>query len=422
MITGSTSMRAAKGAVIGLTLAALLGSAPSSSPSAPPGRAAPIAGPAVVLVSIDGFRWDYLERFPTPNLHRLASRGVRARWMVPAFPTLTFPNHYTIVTGLYPEHHGIVANAFTDPSDGERFRYSDPRSSLASRWWGGEPLWVTAVKQGRRSASFFWPGSEAEIGGTRPTIFKPYDDHFPNAARVDTVLAWLALPDSLRPAFITLYFSIVDHYGHGNGPDSPELAAAVDTADGMIGRLLDGLDRQSVAGMVNVIVLSDHGMVATSDQRRVVLDDYVDRNAVYADNLGPFISLRPHGLTADSIVRALSRAPHVHVYLKDQSPERWHYRDNPRIPDVVGVADAGWLLTSRAALSTGRSELGGNHGFDNSEPTMRAFFVASGPAFRSGAVVEPFQNIHVYDLICGLLGLRPAPNDGSPDSTRAMLR
>jgi predicted AlkP superfamily pyrophosphatase or phosphodiesterase len=422
MITGSVSLRAVRAAVIALTLGSLLGLAPAAAPQGGRGPAAPVAGPAVLLVSIDGFRADYLDRFPTPNLHRLAASGVRARWLVPAFPSITFPNHYTIVTGLYPAHHGIVANAFLDPTDSARFRYSDPRSSTASRWWGGEPLWVTAVKQGRRAASFFWPGSEAEIGGVRPTIFKPYDDHFPNAARVDTVLSWLALPDSLRPAFITLYFSIVDHYGHGNGPDSPQLAAAVDTVDGVIGRLLDGLQRQGIASMVNVIVVSDHGMAGTSDERRVVLDDYVDRNAVDATSLGPFIALRARGIGADSIVRGLSRAPHLHVYLRDQTPERWHYRDNPRIGDVTGVADAGWVLTSRAALATGRSELPGNHGFDNADSTMRAFFIASGPGFRRGAVVEPFQNIHVYDLVCRLLGLTPAPNDGSLDSVRAMLR
>ena len=383
-----------------------------------PQRGAPI----VVLVSLDGFHPDYLERYQAPNLRELAARGARARWMVPVFPSNTFPNHYSIVTGLLPAHHGIVDNHFVDPSDGARFRYSAP-DARQSRWWQGEALWTTAERQGVGAASFFWPGSDVEDPARRPRIWKRYDGRVPNASRVDSILAWLDVPEGERPHFLTLYFSDVDHWGHESGPDSPEVAAAVARVDSMIGRLVAGLRRQGLEDRVNLVVVSDHGMAELSAQRVLVLDDYVARGSVNAISLGSTINLRMRGaLTADSVARALSASPRLHVYTREAMLPRWRYEGNPRIADVVGVPDAGWVLTTRAALATGRGSLGGAHGFDNADSTMRALFVAAGPAFRRGVVVEPFQNLHVYDLICGILGLTPAPNDGSPDSVRVLLR
>lgn len=384
---------------------------------------------AVVLVSLDGFHPDYLARFPAPNLRRLAEGGVRARWLAPVFPTLTFPNHYSIVTGLLPTHHGIVGNHFVDPDDGARFRYSDSSVVRQSRWWLGEPLWVTAERQGLRAASFFWVGSEAEIGGVRPSIWKPYNSRVPNRARVDSALAWLELPADRRPRFVTLYFSEVDHVGHESGPDSPELAAAVARLDAVIGRLVSGLERQGLAASVNLIIVSDHGMAATSPDRVVVLDDYVGRGTVDAVSLGAFVALRPRGgagagaapSTSAAVAQALAGAPHLHVHERDQTPERWRYRDSRRVTEVVGVPDAGWLLNARSANRPGNAGSGGAHGYDNADSTMRALFIASGPAFRRGVVTEPFSNLHVYELVCRILGLTPAANDGSLDSVRAML-
>jgi len=387
------------------------------------GGAAPASSGIVVLISLDGFRPDYLERHPAPNLRRLAARGVRARWMLPSFPTLTFPNHYTIVTGLVPAHHGIVGNTFVDPSDNVRFRYSDTAVALLPRWWGGEPLWVTAVRQGRRSASFFWPGADAEIAGVRPTYWKKYDGRVPNHVRVDTVLAWLGLPADRRPSFVTLYFSDVDTEGHAHGPEAPETAAAVARVDSMIGRLVEGIAALGMSDQVNLVVVSDHGMTPTSNERRVVLDDYLDRNSVNAVSLGQFISLIPLDGDTARVLRALARAPHLAVYAADRTPERWRYRDNPRISPVVGTAESGWTLTTRAALSTSsRGADGGAHGYDLTDTLMRATFIAAGPAFREGHVAEPFGNIHVYELICRILGLTPAANDGALDSVRALLR
>lgn len=391
-----------------------------------PGARSAAAQPpqTVVLVSLDGFHPDYLRRYRAPNLVALAARGVQARWLTPAFPSNTFPNHYTIVTGLLPAHHGIVDNHFVDPADGVRFRYSAGDARQA-RWWRGEPLWVTAEHQGVRAASFFWPGSDLDDPARRPSRYQLYDGRVPDPDRVDTVLAWLDLPVAERPRFITLYFSDVDHFGHQDGPGSPEVAGAVALVDSMIGRLMEGIARRRLDNVVNVVVVSDHGMAATSRDRVIVLDDFLDRERVNAISLGSTIQLRPatrNGLPADSIASTLAGVPHLFVYPRAATPERWRYRDNPRVSDVVGVAEAGWLLSTRAALASGRWASGGSHGFDNADSTMRALFIAAGPAFRRGVVVEPFQNLHVYELVCRVLGLRPAPNDGSLDSVRTLLR
>ncbi len=387
----------------------------------PPAGGAPVPT-AVVLISIDGFGAGYFDRLPTPNLHRIAAAGVRARWMLPAFPTQTFPNHYTIATGLLPANHGIVSNTFIDPADGARFRYSDTASALQPRWWLGEPVWVTAERQGRRAAAFFWPGTDVAIGGVLPSRWKHYQDDFPNLARVDSVLDWLSLPAAERPSLVTLYFSTVDHAGHDDGPDSPGLAAAVAEIDGALGRLLAGLERRGLSDRVNLVVVSDHGMAPISRERAMVLDDYLDRNSVNALGLGEFISIIPRDGDAGRVLGALAGAPHLRLYARDSVPARWRYRGSPRISPLVGVADEGWILTTRASLTSARRPLAGGHGFDNADSTMRALFVASGPAFRQGLVVEPFQNIHVYELLCRVLGLRPAPNDGSLDSVRVLLR
>lgn len=409
-----------KPAWVATAIVALAGALAGCAAPRPP-RQRP--APSVILVSLDGFRWDYLDRFPTPSLHRLAARGVRARWLAPVFPTLTFPNHYSIVTGLLPAHHGIVSNQFLDPVTGRRFRYSDTLAVRDSTWWWGEPVWVTAERQGRRSAVFFWAGSEAAIGGVRPSIWKRYDGSIPWAARADSVLAWLALPEGLRPSFAALYWSDVDHYAHQHGPESPEVAAAVAAADSLIGRLLDGFERLGRTGDVNLVVVSDHGLAATSPDRLVFLEDFVDTASVDQIRLGQAIALRARDGDHERLYRALASVPHVQLYRRSETPPRWRYRDNPRIAEIVGLADEGWTFTTRTWLQGRDAPVNrGEHGYDDALASMRGIFVAGGPAFRRGVVVERFQNIHVYDLLCALLGLRPAPNDGSPDSVRVMLR
>ena len=374
----------------------------------------------VVLVSLDGFRWDYLQRPGAVNLRRLAQRGVHAERMIPAFPSLTFPNHYSLVTGLYPEHHGIVSNTMYDATLGT-FRISDTSAVRNPAWWGGEPIWVTAEKQGLRTGAFFWPGSEAGQGGVRPTRWMRFDDRFPNAARVDSVLAWLTLPGDQALSMVALYYSDTDHAGHSFGPDAPQVDSAIARVDSMIARLVDGIAARGLSGRVNVIVVSDHGMTATPPERAIFLDDYIDLNDVTIVEASALGQLIPKPGRLDAVIAALKgRNPHLAVYQRSEVPARFHYRDNPRITPIVLVPDTGFMLTTHARFAARRPPPG-EHGFDNLMPTMGASFIAAGPAFREGLTVPPFQNIHVYDLLCRLLRITPAPNDGSPDSTRAML-
>ena len=381
--------------------------------------------PTVVLVSIDGFRADYFDRYPAPNLRRLAARGVRAP-LVPVFPTKTFPNHYAIVTGLYPEHSGIVENTMYDPAFDALFQISDSSAVADARWWGGEPLWVTAERQGQIAASCFWPGSEAAIGGIRPHYWLHYDVRMPDSLRVRQVLDWLSLPAAARPTFVTLYFSEVDHAGHESGPDSPAVARAVSQVDAAIGRLLDGVETRGWTSSVNVIVVADHGMSPISPDSVVALDAYISPAAVARVTGGnPDPGLWPRPGMEDSVVRALAgKNPHLSVWRRDSIPARFHYRANSRIPPVVVLAAPGWSVATRRGDVTGHPDryTGGTHGYDDTVAVMRALFVAAGPAFRQGVTAAPFRNIHIYDLIAGILGLTPAPNDGSPDSTATLLR
>jgi predicted AlkP superfamily pyrophosphatase or phosphodiesterase len=397
-------------------LAALLAAAGGAAPSPPP--PAPL-----IVVSFDGFRWDYLDRGLTPNLARLAAGGVRLRALVPSFPTKTFPNHYTLVTGLEPEHHGIVDNVMRDPATGGWFRLSDTAAVADARWFGGEPLWVTAVRQGRRSAAMFWPGSEAPVGGVRPTYWRHYDARLADTARVDQVLAWLDLPAGERPSVLALYLSDADDAGHRVGPDAPQTAAAIVQVDAMLGRLLEGLRARGLEGRVNVVVVSDHGMEAIDVRRTVVLDDYIDPATLDLLQAGPGLAFTPHPGFEDSAARASARLPHATVYPRAATPERWHYRDHPRIPAFVGVSEPGWQVVERLALQVRpQAFTGGAHGYDNADPAMRGILIAAGPAFRRGVVLEAVRNIHVYDLLCRAAGLTPAPNDGSPDSVSAFFR
>jgi len=377
--------------------------------------------PTVIVVSLDGFRWDYFGRTPTPYMDQLMVRGVHARWMVPAFPSITFPNHYTIVTGLYPEHHGIVSNSIEEPKTGRRFAIGDTTAVRDGAWWGGEPLWVTAERQGEHAATYFWPGSEATIGGVRPSFTKRFDDRVPGADRINELLGWLDLPREQRPRFLTMYFSNVDHAGHEYGPDSPQVLEAVRAVDSLIGLLVTGLERRGLLDQVNIVIVSDHGMAATSRDRVIYVDDYVDPSKLDIVATGPVLFAWPRGGDTAQVARALARAPHLAVYTRDQVPERLHYRASPRITAIVALADEGWDVRTRAEDVPGRRFPGGEHGYDNALASMRAIFIAAGPAFKRGYTSEAFQNIHVYDLLCAVLGLRPAPNDGSPDSTRAML-
>jgi predicted AlkP superfamily pyrophosphatase or phosphodiesterase len=376
----------------------------------------------VVLISLDGFRWDYLQRPAARRLQALATHGVRAERLIASFPTKTFPNHYTIVTGLYPEHHGIAANAMRDSVLG-RFATGNDPAVRDARWFGGEPIWVTAEQQGVRTAEYFWPGSEAPIGGIRPHWYYPFDMTTSRAARVERVLEWLAMPDSTAPRLIAAYFSDVDTDGHNYGPDSPQADSAIARVDSVVGAIVDGIQRLGASDRIDVIVVSDHGMAAISSERTIALDDYVSMDSLDVGDYSPVATLIPKPGRMEYVYRALLHAsPHLTVYRKGELPERLHYNTGAHVTPIVAIADEGWSIGTHATLASihpGRTY--GAHGYDNAVLAMGAIFVAEGPDFRRGLTVPPFSNVNVYALLAQLLHVRPALTDGSLDAVRALL-
>ncbi|MEO7415229.1 MAG: ectonucleotide pyrophosphatase/phosphodiesterase [Opitutaceae bacterium] len=389
-------------------------------------RAAANPPTPLVLIAMDGFRWDYCDLHPeeTSHLRRMRSAGVSARGLIPVFPSNTFPNHYSIVTGLYPAHHGIINNRMFDPRSGEFFVYNTPQSARQSHWWGGEPIWITAVKQGRISACSYWPGSEAEIGGTRPTYWKPFDyyERTPDE-RIGTVVAWFKRPHRERPSVVTYYIEEANTIGHDYGPDSPELVHGLKAIDEHVAKLQSRLAAEGVAA--NYVLVSDHGMTATSPERLLILDDYLDLDRVQIDDAGSTISARPTDGDVAGLEAKLRRIPHARVYRAENLPADFHLRAHPLIPSVWVVMDEGWRAETRAAAARPRKTglpLRGDHGYDPSVAAMRGVFMAWGPSFKRGVVLPEFENIHVYNLLCAALGLKPAANDGDDRLVRAALR
>ena len=382
---------------------------------APPVRAQP--QPILILVSIDGFRWDYLDRVDLPALRSLAVRGVRSEGLIPSFPTLTFPNHWTIVTGLVPDHHGIVSNTIVDRSIGPARFSMSALTAKDPRWWGGEPIWTTAIRQGKKSASMFWPGSEAIL----PTFWHPYETRKPNVDRVKEVLKWFALPDAQRPSFITLYFSDVDSAAHSNGPNSAETSAAARRVDDMIGLLLDGITQAKLLDRTTLVVVSDHGLAETSVNRLIVLDDLIPRSDVEVVDSGAWLGINPGRLFTDSIVERLScKHQELTIYRKESLPPSLRYGTHRRVPAVIGLVEPGWLVTSRELSLANRVtgwRTGGAHGYSPLASDMRGLFVAAGPRVRRGVTIPPIENVHLYHFMCDVLGLKPSPNDG--DAARA---
>jgi predicted AlkP superfamily pyrophosphatase or phosphodiesterase len=390
-----------------------------ASPAPPP------SGSTVILVGLDGWRWDYLDRAEAPHLRALAARGVRSEGLVVTFPSKTFPSHYTMVTGLYPEEHGIVSNVIEDPAIEGRFTLRSGPVRDDPRWWGGEPIWLTAERQGVRAGTVFWPGSDVAIDGRRPSHWLPYDDDLPNERRVEQVLEWLALPEAERPRFLTLYFSIVDTAGHTYGPESDEVMEAAAEVDRLVGLLIAGLESAGRASDTHLVVVSDHGMAALSPDRVIVLDDYLDLSTIDILDLSPVLGVRPRDGDVERVYSALrDRHPALRVYRREEVPAAYHHSRSPRIPPIVGVADDGWTIATRANLErwTRTPMPGGNHGYDPRLRSMHGLFVGAGPRFPSGERVPPVESIHLYELMCELLGIAPAPNSGSLDEIRHVLR
>lgn len=375
---------------------------------------------AVVLISIDGFRSDYLDRGLTPNLDAISKAGVRAAGMRPSFPSITFPNHYTLVTGKRPDRNGIVSNTMEDRDiPGIKFSLSNREALVDRRWWDqAEPIWVTAEKNNVRTATMFWPGSEAPIHGVRPHDWRIFDGSLSAEKRVETALDWLARPVTDRPKFVTLYLDDVDHAGHDFGPDSKETNEAIAKVDAAIGSLWRALSQHKMN--VDVIIVSDHGMAAVRAERTIRMDQIAPVGSYRMVVSGPYAGLEPKEGQTAALANALRKPnPHMQCWPKGEIPARLHYGRNPRVPAFICLAQTGWLISDREPK---QGFSGGAHGFDPSVPEMRAMFVAAGPDFRQGKKIGAFDNVDVYPLIMNLLKLRPQPNDGSLKTLGASLR
>ena len=391
-----------------------------AQPSAPVAQAQQRA-PVTILVSIDGFRADYLQRGVTPQLAALAANGVEAP-MRPSFPTKTFPNHWAIVTGDRPDRNGIVANSMEDASR------PDDKFTMASDdpyWWNeAEPIWVTAEKAGVRTATMFWPGSNvpwggtkasswpyAITGGTRPSDWAQFNQAISGAQRVNMVLDVLRRPADIRPTFVTLYFDIVDTAGHIYGPDAPETTKALADVDGHIGDLVAGL--KAMGQPANLVIVADHGMAASSSERVVALDKVADPANYRVVESGPYATLAAVPGREKALEAALLK-PHAHMqcWRKGDIPARFHYGTHRRIPPYLCLGETGWEIQPTAPT---KSVSGGSHGWDDRAPEMQALFIANGPAFAPGAKPAPdFANVDVYPLLARLLGIAPRPSDGNP--------
>ncbi|KAL8669107.1 MAG: hypothetical protein Q9168_006288 [Polycauliona sp. 1 TL-2023] len=393
--------------------------------------------PTTLLISLDGFRADFLLRGLTPTLNLFVANGISPRWMLPSFPSVTFTNHYTLATGLYAESHGIVSNTFWDPALKERFTYADDSISMVPKWWGGEPLWVTAERQGVRTAVHMWPGSEAGIGGHPPTFLDKFNGNEVLTKKTQRILGLLDLPGDhddvgkgtlRRPQFIAAYVPVIDVNGHRFGPNSTEVNTTLQEVDGMFGNLLAGLRERNLTDIINVVVVSDHGMATTSTERLIQLDDLMDVDLIEHIDGWPNYGLRlKDPSTTEKVYHDLKDKaksnPNFEVYLRDQNmPEKYHFAKNLRIAPLWLVPKTGWAIVLAKDFDVAAAKASGQvygprgvHGYDHEHPLMRAIFIAKGPAFphRANSRVDVFQNTEVYNIICDSLSVTPKPNNGT---------
>ncbi|WP_421737429.1 ectonucleotide pyrophosphatase/phosphodiesterase [Caulobacter sp.] len=407
-----------------------------------------------ILVSIDGFRADYLDRGDTPTLSALAADGVRSE-MRPSFPSLTYPNHYALITGKRPDRNGIVNNVMNDTTiPSALFRMSNKDAVNDGRWWSqATPLWVSLEKKGKPAAAMFWPGSQAEIKGVRPSRWVEYDHEMPPEARVDMLLSWLDDPKGPELRFSTLYFDDVDTDGHHYGPESAEVRAAAARVDKALARLVEGLKARGRYDTTDLVIVADHGMAPVPASQRWMLDDILDVSKVRVISTGAVLGLTPrrgHEKEIENILIAppwrlklphpritlpwqdkatevetagFKPPPHMTCWRKGEMPRRFHYGTNARIPAIVCLSEPGWQVSTRAAKPSKWDRMdGGAHGYDPADPTMRAVFVARGPSFKSGVSLPAFDNVDVYPLLARISGVRAERGDGRLKTVKDALR
>ncbi|KAI4593474.1 hypothetical protein KJ359_009365 [Pestalotiopsis sp. 9143b] len=393
--------------------------------------------PTTLIVSLDGFRADFLQRGLTPRLSAFIKEGVSPPYMNPSFPSVTFPNHYTLATGLYPESHGVVGNSFWDPELKAEFYYTDPSRSMDPKWWKGEPFWVTAEEQGLRTAVHMWPGSEAHIMSVEPSILDHYNGKESLDRKAARILEFLDRPgmedpsasvENMRPQLIAAYVPNVDADGHKYGPNSTQVRTTISQVDNMLDQVFVGLEQRNLTNIVNVIIVSDHGMATTDVSRMIQMDDVIDMTKVDHVDGWPLVGIRPKdpSYLQELYEQAIEKGktnPNFDVYLKDKDmPERYHFSRNDRIAPLWIIPKTGWMVVSKEEFDIEDAKTKGLtyhprgvHGYDHEHPLMRAIFIARGPAFphEPNSRVEPFQNIEVYNILCDSVGMKPIANNGT---------
>jgi len=374
----------------------------------------------VLLISMDGFRYDYLNKANTPNFDKLLKNGVTSRALIPVFTSKTFPNHYSIATGMYAENHGLIANTFYATDLDKPYAIRDRNAVENGQFYGGEPIWVTAERQGVKTASYFWVGTEASINGVQPFYWKKYDQKVSFQSRIDSVISWFSYPIKHRPRLTLLYFHEPDWTGHEYGPNSQETILQIERMDNVLGDLISKTNNLTISSKLNIIIVSDHGMTDVYPEKTIDLSSYTDLSSLDVTGAGPtvFISSNSKKLLKRTY-NDLKNIKNAKIYFKNKIPQRFHYRNHVRIPDILIVADEGWSLMP---LGHGSYNPKGSHGYDNSLDNMKAIFIANGPSFKSGYTRDEFENIHIYPLVAHILGIEPFEKiDGDLEKVKDLL-
>jgi len=368
--------------------------------------------PYLILISFDGFRWDYPQRGLTPNLKMIEDQGVSALSLMPVFPTKTFPNHISIITGLYPENHGIIHNEFYNHFMGKKYKVGDEKSIRDARWYLGEAFWETSERQGIITASYFWPGSELTLEYRRPTYFEYYNQNRPYKERIEGVIQWLQLPEEKRPHFITLYFEATDSKGHKHGPDSPETNLAIQELDRTLGLLLSELKQLEFSDEINIIVVSDHGMINVDTKRMINIEKILKDMDYKIQDYGPVMMIDCSEQDEQAIYQRLhENQDHFKAYLRENLPDHYHFKNHPFISPIILIAEMGWtLVDNKRKIALKLYSSGGNHGYDNHQLDMHGIFYAIGPAFKKGYQTGTLCNIDIYPLLCKIFKIMPRHN------------
>lgn len=381
--------------------------------------------PYVVLISIDGFRHDYIDLYKPPFLSSIQDRGFRAKSLTPIFPSKTFPNHYSLITGLYSDQHKLVANRFYDPQRKEAYLLGKPTTRDGS-WYGGEPLWTSVKKQGLLSASYFWVGSDADIQGSYPSYYYPYEHNTPNQKRTQQITDWLSMPEKERPHLITLYFSLVDSAGHRHGPRSPEVKDTVLKVDQLISDMVNQVNKLNLP--VNFVIVSDHGMKTIDPKKSIFIGDYLNTRLINFYERGPltlgYFTEQTTLKQREDIYKKLDKIPEVRLYKRNERPKYWHYSKLPRQGDFLLLAENGSYLfpTKRPKNYSGKT--GGTHGYDPKEsPEMGGIFMGFGTDIKKKGIIKKTKNINIYPFVMDILDLEVrVPIDGNSDHLKYLLK